>query len=185
MTATHIILTGFMGTGKTEVGRRLARLLGRPFVDTDALVESRAGRSVAAIFASEGEAAFRQREREAIAEACTLAEAVVAIGGGALLDAENRRRLFAAGPVVCLRAAPKEILRRVGEARDRPLLDGDGTLSAAERLARIETLLAARAAAYALSTHTVDTDGLTPDEVTRRVRALVERSGERPGGSET
>ena len=174
MTATHVILTGFMGTGKTEVGRRLARVLGRPFVDTDALVESSAGCSVAAIFASEGEAAFREREREAIARACTLAEAVVAIGGGALLDPENRRRLFAAGPVVCLRATPEEILRRVGEARDRPLLNGDGTASAAERLARIESLLEARAAAYALSTHTVDTDGLTPDEVARRILRSLE-----------
>jgi shikimate kinase len=179
VTATHIILAGFMGTGKTEVGRLLARTLGRPFVDTDALVESSAGRSVAAIFASEGEAAFRAREREAIARACNLAEAVVAVGGGALLDLESRRRLFAAGPVICLRATPEEILRRVGEARDRPLLNGEGTASEAERLARIESLLAARAPAYALSTHTVDTDGLTPDEVARRVRALVEQSSGR------
>ena len=174
MIASHIILAGFMGTGKTDVGRRLARDLGRSFVDTDALIESSAGRSVAAIFASEGEAAFRNRERAAIEEACALGTAVIAVGGGALLDPENRRRLFAAGPVICLRAAPAEILRRVGEARDRPLLNGEGTASESELLARIETLLAARAPTYALATHAVDTDGLTPDEVARRVRALVE-----------
>ncbi len=181
MIASHIILAGFMGTGKTDVGRRLARDLGRPFVDTDALVESGAGRSVATIFASEGEAAFRARERAAIEEACALGAAVIAVGGGALLDLENRRRLFAAGPVVCLRATPAEILRRVGEARDRPLLNRDGTASESERLARIETLLAARAPAYALATHAVDTDGLTPEEVARRVRAVLEPS--RGGGA--
>ena len=78
-------------TGKTEVGRRLARALGWPFVDTDALVEEAAGRSVAAIFAEEGEAAFRARERTAVAEACASPAAVIAVGGGALLDPDNRR----------------------------------------------------------------------------------------------
>jgi shikimate kinase len=178
--ATRVILTGFMGTGKTEVGRRLARTLGWPFMDTDAVIESAAGRSVAAIFAEEGEAGFRARERDAVAQACQLPAAVIAIGGGALLDAENRRLLIAAGPVVCLRATPREILRRVGEARDRPLLNGEGTASEAERLARIEALLAARAAVYALAAYAVDTDGRTPDQVAAAVRAIVEES---PGGT--
>jgi len=177
---THVILAGFMGTGKTEVGRRLARSLGWAFADTDALVESAAGRSVSAIFADEGEAGFRAREREAVAQACALPAAIVAVGGGALLDPENRRRLLAAGPVVCLRATPRELLRRLGTARDRPLLNGDGTASEAERLARIESLLAVRAPVYALATHAVDTDGLSPDEVARRVRALVAGP---PGGA--
>jgi shikimate kinase len=175
--ATRVVLTGFMGTGKTEVGGRLGRRLGWPFVDTDTLVEAAAGRSVAVIFADEGEAGFRAREREAVAQACGLPAAVIAVGGGALLDPENRRLLLAAGPVVCLRATPQEILRRLGEARDRPLLNGDGTASEAERLARIESLLAARAAVYALATHAVDTDGRTPDEVAEAVRALVQEAG--------
>ncbi len=179
--AGRVVLAGFMGTGKTEVGRRLARALGRPFVDTDALVESAAGRSVAAIFADEGEPAFRARERDAVAQACALPAAVIAVGGGALLDPENRRILAAAGPVVCLRASPREILRRVGRAHDRPLLSG-GTLSDAERLARVEALLAAREAAYASATHSVDTDGLDPDAVVARVRAILDRGTERGGG---
>src|SRR5262245_27042785 len=103
-----------MGTGKTEVGRRLARKLGRTFVDTDRLVETKAGRPVSAIFATEGEAHFRALEREAIAEACAIPDAVVATGGGALVDPGNRRRLAEAGPVVCLTASPEEILRRIG-----------------------------------------------------------------------
>lgn len=177
MTASRVILTGFMGAGKTEVGRRLGRALGWRFVDTDVVIESAAGRSVAAIFAGEGEAGFRAREHEAVAQACGLAEAVIAVGGGALLAPENRRLLLAAGPVVCLRATPREILRRVGEARDRPLLNGDGTATEAERLARIESLLSARAPLYALATHAVDTDGRTPDQVVAAVRAIVEASG--------
>jgi shikimate kinase len=170
---TRVILAGFMGTGKTEVGRRLAQSLGWSFVDTDALVESAAGRSVAAIFADEGEAAFRARERDAIEQACTMTAAVIAVGGGALLDPENRRRLLAAGPMVCLRASPEELMRRLGLARDRPLLNGDGTASTEERRARIEALLAERAPVYALATHAVDTDGLSPDEVAVRVRAIL------------
>jgi len=177
MTTTRVILTGFMGAGKSEVGRRLGRDLGWRFVDTDALIEAAAGRSVAAIFAGEGEAEFRARERQAVAEACQLADTVIAVGGGALVDPDNRRALLAAGPLVCLRATPRELLRRLGEARDRPLLNGDGQASEAERLERIETLLAARAPIYALATHTVDTDGCTPDEVVEKVRAIIARSG--------
>jgi shikimate kinase len=157
-----------MATGKTEVGRRLAQRLGRTFVDTDALVEAEAGGTVASIFAAEGEAGFRARERAAVERACAMADAVIAIGGGALLDADNRRRLLAAGPVVCLTATPEEILRRAGNASSRPLLRGPG-----DRLARIRALVAERASAYAQATHTVDTTGLSVDQVTDRVRSLV------------
>ena len=167
----QVILTGFMATGKTEVGRRLARRLGRPFVDTDGLIEAAARKPVADIFASEGEARFRELERVAVAEACLVPEAVVATGGGTLLDADNRRRLAAAGPIVCLSASAEEILRRVGDPRTRPLLaNGD---AAGDRLERIRELLAARAPAYALATHEVDTSGLSVDQVVERVRALV------------
>ena len=126
----QVILTGFMATGKTEVGRRLARRLGRPFVDVDGLVEAATGKSVADIFASEGEARFRELERVAVDDACRVSEAVIATGGGTLLDAENRRRLAAAGPIVCLAAPPEEILRRVGDPASRPLLANRSKFSA-------------------------------------------------------
>ncbi len=164
----QIVLTGFMGTGKTEVGRRLARLLGRPFVDTDDLVEAAAGRSVADIFTAEGEPRFRALEREAVERACGVPEAVIATGGGTILDPENRRRLAAAGPIVCLAARPEVILRRVRNPASRPLL-----ATAPDRAGRVEALLAARASTYALASHTVDTSGLTVDEVVERVRDLV------------
>jgi shikimate kinase len=167
----QVIITGFMATGKSEVGRRLARRLERPFVDVDGLVEAAAGRSVKDIFASEGEAAFRALERDAVARACEVAGAVIATGGGTLLDPENRRRLAAAGPIVCLAASPEEILRRVGDGSSRPLL-ANGTRPE-DRLSRIRSLLLDRASAYAVATHQVDTSGLTPDEVVARVEALV------------
>ena len=171
----QVILTGFMATGKTEVGRRLARRLGRPFIDVDGLVEASAGCTVAGIFATEGEARFRERERAAVVEACRVPDAVVATGGGTMLDAENRRRLAAAGPIVCLAAPAEEILRRVGDPTSRPVLaNGSANGSAGgDRLARIRTLLAERAPVYALSTHTVDTAGLGVDQVVERVHALV------------
>jgi shikimate kinase len=162
-----VILTGFMATGKTEVGRKLAALVGAPFVDTDALVESETGRTIADIFARDGEPRFRALERAAVEHACGVEDAVVATGGGTLLDPENRRRLAAAGPVVCLTATPEELLRRVGGGADRPLLAG------ADRPARIRELIAARASAYASAAHTIDTTGLGVDDVVARVRSLV------------
>lgn len=158
-----------MATGKSEVGRRLARALGRPFVDTDRLVEATAGRSVAQVFAAEGEPAFRALEREAVARACAMPDAVIATGGGTLMDAESRQRLSAAGPIVCLTASPDDILRRVGEGSSRPLLAG-----ATDRLAKIRALLAERATLYGGATYTVDTTGLSVEQVVERVRSLVE-----------
>jgi shikimate kinase len=166
----QLILTGFMGTGKTEVGRRLARATSRAFVDTDNLVEVAAGRSIADIFAADGEAHFRELEREAVRRAVAVPDAVVATGGGALLDAESRRVLLAAGPVVCLTATPEEILRRVGTGDERPLLTGE---TPTERLATIRTLLEARDPSYRLATHRVDTTGRSIDEVVGEIRSLV------------
>lgn len=167
----RVILTGFMGTGKTEVGRRLARALACPFVDTDDLVQAAAGRTIPEIFAAEGEPRFRSLEREAVERACAVADAVVATGGGTMLDPDNRRRLAAAGPIVCLSATPEDILRRVGDVASRPLLakrNGHAT-----PIDRIRALLDERAPAYALATHTVPTSGLDLDAVVERVRALV------------
>ena len=158
-----------MATGKSTVGRRLAKHLGRPFVDTDQLVETQAGKKVTEIFANEGEAGFRARERQAVAAACAQSDAVIAIGGGALGDPESHRMLQAAGPIICLEATPEEILRRVGDARTRPLL-----ATAPDRLARIRELLAARDATYRLATHRVDTTRVSIDTVVARVAALIE-----------
>src|SRR2546428_10788936 len=98
-----------MATGKTEVGRRLARRLGRPFVDIDGLVETASGKKVADIFAGEGEARFRELERAAVAEACLVPEAVGATGGGTPPDPGNPRRLPAPRPPLRPPAPPQGV----------------------------------------------------------------------------
>lgn len=165
-----IVLTGFMGTGKSEVGRRLAKRLGRAFVDTDQLVEARAGKTVAAIFAEDGETAFRVLEREAVDTAAARGEAVIAVGGGAVLDAANVARLRAAGVLVCLTADPDTILRRVGDVRRRPLLAGDDPRGAIERL------LGERRRAYdAAADIVLDTSDHSVDQVVEEIRERIGR----------
>src|SRR5712675_751617 len=106
MTAEHnnLILVGMMGAGKTTVGRMLARRLKRSFYDSDEEIERRCGVRIPVIFDIEGEAGFRTREAQAIAELCALDGVVLATGGGAVLAEENRRRLAASGTVVYLHA---------------------------------------------------------------------------------
>ncbi len=155
----NIIFVGFMGTGKSLVAKRLAKRLGRRLVDTDACIEHEADMSIAQIFATEGEAAFRQRERQAIARACQEKEMVIATGGGAITDKENARTMKASGPVVCLTARPEVIIQRVQGDTTRPLLQGPNPLE------KIQRLLADRAAAYARADITIDTSSLDPDAV--------------------
>jgi shikimate kinase len=166
----HLVLVGLMGAGKTTVGERCAEQLGRPLVDTDELVVATAGQTVAEVFATEGEQGFRARERVAVGDALASPDPlVIACGGGAVLDAESRATMRAAGLVVWLRASPRELAARVGDGAGRPLLAG-GSAEALERLASV------RAAAYAAAAHVVvDTDGLDPDTVAARVLEELQR----------
>jgi len=116
-----IVLAGFMGAGKTTVGRLLARQLGLPFADSDLVIEQRCGRSVREIFARDGEAAFRAREQQVIAELMSGPEVVVAVGGGAV-EHSATRRLLQSATVVYMRISYAEALRRVGGDPGRPLL---------------------------------------------------------------
>ncbi len=163
----NIILTGFMGTGKTTIGRQLARRLRREFVDMDALIEERTGLSIPHIFREQGEAAFRALERALCQELAARRGLVIATGGGALIDAENRAVLGASGDIVCLRARADVILERVGVGADRPKLDGD------DRRSRIEALLAERAPVYDAFPLQLDTSDLSPDDATARALALL------------
>jgi shikimate kinase len=141
-----IFLTGFMGTGKTKIGRLLAQRLGRIFLDTDHLIEERAGQSIPQIFATQGEAQFRQLEHQCLTEVSARADAVIALGGGAIAQERNWELLGrAGGVVVCLQASVDTILERVSRREDRPLLAG---LTPQEKRARIERLLAERAPFY-------------------------------------
>ena len=110
----HLVLVGLMGAGKTTVGQVCARRLGRGFVDTDALVEAAAGATIPELFAAEGEAGFRARERTAIADAMASPEPlVIACGGGAMVDPENRRTVRHGGVVIWLQAPPDVLAARV------------------------------------------------------------------------
>lgn len=118
----NIFLIGSMGSGKSAVGRQLARMLKVPFYDSDVEVERRTGVDIPFIFEREGEAGFRLREREALAELTMLEPIVLATGGGAILDADNRRLLAQHGCVIYLEASITQQLHRVGSGRNRPLL---------------------------------------------------------------
>lgn len=167
----HLVLVGPMGAGKTRVGRAVAGALARPFVDTDDVVEALAGRSIPEIFGTDGERGFRALERRAVADACATPEpSVIACGGGAVLDAENRRRLAGAGHVIWLTAEPAVLAERVGSGEERPLLGDDPGRS-------IQRLLALREPAYeAASDARLDTTGLDAGEVADAVVAAFERA---------
>ncbi len=172
----HLVLIGLMGAGKTTVGARCAERLGRDVVDTDALVELRAGASVADIFATHGEAEFRAMEREAVADVVqSPVPLVVSCGGGAVTDAANRAALRHGCVVVWLDGPSDVLAARVANDDGRPLLAGGDRVATLDRLART------RADAYAACADArIDTAALTADEVTDKVLAAYE---ERAGGS--
>ena len=165
----NITLTGFMGTGKTSVGKRLAKALGWELVDVDRLIESSAKMSVPEIFAKRGEPVFRRLERRVISRIVHSRHQVIATGGGAFIDPGSRARLRLSGPVICLTATPQAILERVGKKlSQRPML-----AKASNPLERIRVLLAQRASTYAKADVTIDTSDLSTDEVVERIRREI------------
>lgn len=164
----NLVLTGFMGTGKSAVGRRVAERLSRPFVDMDAVIEERTGKPISRIFAEEGEARFRQLEAALCEELSAREGLVIATGGGALVDPVNRATLSASSTLICLQADVDAVLRRVGDAADRPMLRGTSPR------ADVERLLEARQEAYAAIPWQVRTTGRTLEEVVADVVALAD-----------
>jgi len=164
---SNIVLTGFMGTGKSAVGHEVARRLGRPFVDMDEVIVMREGRSIAEIFASSGESYFRRLEAVLCRELAGQRGLVIATGGGTLIPRENREVLERTGRLICLTATADEILRRLEGVEDRPLL------AAPDRRARIEVLLAERATAYAAIPHQIDTTGNAVEQVVETVLEIL------------
>jgi shikimate kinase len=156
-----LVLVGMMGSGKTTVGEVCAAQLHRPFFDTDALVEAMAGSTVADIFRDEGEAGFRARERAAVADAlASPTPLVIACGGGAVVDGENRAALRRAGFVVWLDAPAEVLAARVGDDTTRPLLAGGIPVTTLTRLAHLRAD-AYRAAAHAVVDATGDAASVT------------------------
>lgn len=163
--ADVVVVIGMPGVGKTTVGGALARRLGWRFVDTDDVVAAATGRDVAEIIATSGIEAFRSAERAAVAALGSVADdAVIAVGGGAVLDPDNRTAIAALGRVVWLRAGRATLLAHIAtDDRDRPLLLGD--VSAA-----LDRLLEERSELYAtLATTVVDIDDRTPEDAANEV----------------
>ena len=165
MPKRHLVLVGLMGAGKTTVGKRCAEQLDRSFVDTDELVVDVAGIPFDELWAAEGESGFRARERIAVADvAASPAPLVIACGGGAVLDPDNRRVLRASGFVVWLEADPVVLATRLVGDDSRPLLAGG------DRVTTLTRLAALRAPAYEDAADvTVETDGRSVDDVVDRV----------------
>lgn len=173
--APNLVLAGFMGTGKSTVGNLLAARLQRPLVDTDALIIQRAGMPIAKIFSQRGEPYFRDIERQVCLEVATTRDAVVATGGGALLDPATRAAFQAEGVVVLLTCERNALLSRLEESARRgarPLLGDDFA-------AQVDRLLAAREPVYSSLPLQVDTTDLDPEEVAERVLALYSAAIER------
>lgn len=166
----NVVLVGFMGSGKSTVGRHLAARLGRPFVDLDDLVQADAGRSVTEIFSAEGEAGFRQREARCLQLALERDGLVVAVGGGAPLREENWSRIRDGNCVVALMAEADELARRLNGSTDRPLLASNGSSA-------IASLLPSRLPRYLEADVVVKTDGLDPIGVAQHVKDRLSRGG--------
>jgi shikimate kinase/3-dehydroquinate synthase len=166
----NVVLVGFMGSGKSTVGPHLAQQLGRPFVDLDDAIEADAGRSVAEIFSSEGEAGFRERESRCLQRALERDGLVVAVGGGAPMRQENWSRIRDGNWVVALTAEPGELARRLDGSTDRPLLHRNHSSA-------IDSLLPGRVPRYLEADLVVRTDGLDPVEVAEHVKSRLAGEG--------
>jgi shikimate kinase len=175
MIRSNLVLAGFMGVGKSTVGRIVARRLGMPFVDTDALIEEGAGMSVREIFERKGEAYFRTLESWVCKRVASEGGQVVALGGGALLDNNNHVTLLASGPMILLTCGRDVLLSRLRVSvlrGERPLLEGDFE-------GRLDELMEARKAIYGSISLVLDTSELTQEEAANRVIEMY-RSATRP-----
>lgn len=158
----NIVITGFMGTGKSTVGRRVAELLGRSLVDTDEEIVKRVGMAIPQIFATYGEDGFRHIEKRICRFYAAQRGYVIATGGGMLVDEGNREVMIASGFVVCLNTSPEEIRQRLmKDAVERPLLAGDWL-----------ALLEQRRPVYAEIPYQIDTSSKTPEEIAQEIVRL-------------
>jgi 3-dehydroquinate synthase len=172
MKKSNIVLTGFMGVGKTEVGRRLAELLEMKFIDTDTAVESAVGMKILDIFQKYGEERFRCEEAAVIRKAALCSNCVIATGGGVVLNPENMRALREKGMIILLSAQPSVIADRVMKTAKRPLLQGD------DMNKRIRNLLSERAPCYQDCDDRIDTSELSIEQVVERIISLLDENQE-------
>jgi shikimate kinase len=173
-----IALIGPSGAGKSAVGKRLADTLGRPLIDTDEEIVLRQGRSIKEIFAEESETVFRGMEAEVVSSAAATPGAVVACGGGVVLQPGNIQALRSAGLVIYLKVSPKTAAARVGRGKGRPLLEGRPV----ER--RLAELILERGPLYESAAHHVVDADAPPGKVAREITALIWSPDQMPVTSE-
>lgn len=165
--SSNIFLIGPMGAGKTCVGKQLAKSLGRGFIDSDREIEARTGVNIPTIFDIEGESGFRKREKQVIRKLCQRDNIVMATGGGAILDPDNRQQLQQHGAVIYLYASIDQLFKRTRRDRNRPLLQSEDPRQ------RITDLLEARDPLYRqVADHIIDTDGQNVKRVVERILEL-------------
>ena len=157
----NIVLIGFMGVGKTSLGKLLASKLGRCFIDLDEKIERDTGLTISEIFARHGENYFRALEKNAVKEICARRNVVIATGGGTVKDAENLQLLKNSGVIICLTTEPEEIFRRTERQGERPVLDA----SQENRLETIKKLLAERQEFYSQADYQIDTTDWSPLQI--------------------
>jgi shikimate kinase len=166
----NIILTGFMGTGKSSVGKILAERLGYRFIDIDEMIEAGSGFTVSEIFASHGEQHFRALETEMIKRLESERGVVVSTGGGAVINPENRRKMRSAGKVVNLSASAETIKKRLTGDVVRPLLQGDKSLE------KINALIAEREPFYSDADIRIDTTAKKIEDIVSEILVWVKRA---------
>ncbi len=165
----NIVLTGFMATGKTVVGRTLARHFSMKYIDTDSEIEKEAGCTIPEIFNTKGESWFRDIENRIVRRVAHLDGHVVATGGGVVLREENMKVLEKNGVIICLTASPEVILKRASRVETRPLLQVE------DPMARIKELLEIRRPYYQRCHLMVDTSDKSVKEVVRKIVSFVNR----------
>lgn len=166
----NIVLTGFMGTGKTEVGKILAQRLGLTFFDADSIIEQEQNITITEIFRQFGEPYFRDIEADVIKRLSEKDRVVIATGGGAVLREENMKNLRKKGIIVCLMASPETILRRTSNDSSRPLLQVE------DPLRKIKELIEFRRPYYENSDIMVDTDDKNPAEIVEEIMERIRES---------
>ncbi|MCY9513647.1 shikimate kinase [Paenibacillus apiarius] len=168
MTTRHILLIGFMGTGKSTVGAQLARNLNYAFVDLDAEIVKQVGRSIPDIFAQEGEAFFREQESRILTRLLRdrTRQLVIATGGGVVLSEANCKLMREHGSVIQLTAEEETIVQRVSQDRNRPLLQGDAA-------SRVRKLMHERQGLYDFAHLSVPTDRLTVEQINECIEAYL------------
>lgn len=167
MEKSNIVLIGFMGTGKTAVGKRLAALLNMDFYDSDQEVEAVTGMTISRLFSRFGEIRFRSEENLAIARLAQHRNSVIATGGGAVLNQANMELLRENGVIICLSATPETIYRRVKKRNNRPLLQKGDLFQTIQRL------MAEREEIYKCADYYLDTTELDFPEIIERIMAFL------------